>query len=215
MFIPTLFTRRAATEIEQQMRDTTDMPFNLYMTDGTNGWAATCNTLYQMTSEPYILCCGDDVLFHDGWLEALHAAGTPVVAPNDLGDHPLHGVLAQHPFMSRLYVQLYGVVDRPDAIFHPYPHEFPDNEFTMCALARNMLSYQPAAILEHLHPAWGKANIDETYLLGLSKSKESERIFEERQHVIRTTLAQQGTPWRGWKYYLERKEQLIADGRNT
>lgn len=220
MFVPTLGGRNTYEQIDDNLRATTDLPYTLYMAQGTLGWAATCNQLYITSTEPYILCAADDITFHDGWLEALHETSAGVVATNDLAMHgadshaAFRGMMAQHPFIRRQYIEERGGTVDSKLPFHPYPHEFADNELTITALARNEYEFCPDAKLEHRHPAWGKGEWDEVYALGQAKRAGSQEMMERRLPIILKGLTLEGCPWYGWDYYMGRRKEY-GYGRNT
>jgi GT2 family glycosyltransferase len=213
VFVPTLGGRRTYEEIDANVQATTNLPVNVYTKAGDLGWAATCNQLYQQTVEPYILCAADDIVFHDGWLEALHETSAGVVATNDLAIHKagsqqaFRGMIAQHPFIRRQYVEEKGGTVDSNLPFHPYPHEFADNELTITALARGEYEFCPGAVLEHMHPVWGKGKWDEVYELGQGRRVESQEMMERRLPIILKGLTVEGNPWYGWDYYMRRRKE--------
>lgn len=105
----------------------------------------------------------NDLLPRPGWMEAMLEAMKElehygVVALNDLS--PLAGQLATHYAVSRAYAvnELGGVMAPP-----AYMHFLMDNEITERAQRDRCLRYAADAIVEHLHPAWGKAENDAVY----------------------------------------------------
>lgn len=156
-------------------------------------WAHKINWAYRNSTEPFLFCGADDLHFHPGWLEeclAAVAAGFDVVGVDDLGNRS--GVVT-HPFVTRRYADLQGTVDGPGAVVcDEYPHQFVDNEFTITAAAREVLSYRPGAVVEHLHPYWRKGEWDATYEVGHGLWAESEAVFKRRLPHIEEMLRREG-----------------------
>jgi hypothetical protein len=123
----------------------------------------------------FVMIGGDDVRFHDGWADcALDAFRDPrlmVVAPNDMS--PNAGNNATFPIVRRSYIEDPGASwDGPGTLYHDgYVHNFSDTELWTLALKRMVGRYIPECRVEHMHPAWGKAEVDETYRSGGLNSK--------------------------------------------
>ena len=47
-----------------------------------------------------------------------------------------------------------------------YFHNFSETELYDVARSRGVAAYAPECIIEHVHPDWGKAEVDDTYLAG-------------------------------------------------
>lgn len=127
------------------------------------------NAAYRATTEPYLLVLGDDVFFHPGWETAglaVAAEGWGVVSTNDCRRADLH-LLAVHPLFCRAYIDLLGAsADGPGTLAHEgYFHLYVDQEWSYLARARGQLAYAEECCIEHLHPAFGKAEDDEIYRL--------------------------------------------------
>lgn len=141
-----------------------------------------------LSGSEFVMVGGDDVRFHDGWLDAaLEAFEDPrvmVVAPNDMS--PLAGQNATFPIVRRSYIADPGASwDGPNTLYHDgYIHNFSDTELWHLALIRGCALYVPKCRVEHMHPSWGKAEVDETYRSGGLNSKgwaEDEQRFLRRQ----------------------------------
>jgi hypothetical protein len=135
-------------------------------------FAAKANLGYAKTSEPWLFLCGDDVRFHLGWLaNALLVAGrvADVIGTNDLGNpRVVAGQHATHLLIRRAYVDTFGGGwDGPGILCHEgYRHWYVDDEIVTAARQRQVWAMARSAVVEHLHPAWGKAEMDPTYALG-------------------------------------------------
>ncbi len=155
---------------------------------GRTTYASAINSAYHATDEPYFFCGADDLRFHAGWLTHALAAmtdGIAVVGVNDLG-HPdvLAGETATFFLVRRLYIERYsGVIDARDTVLHDYDHNFPDTEFVATARMRGHYRYCPEAVVEHLHPRWGKAPDDPTYEKGRAHLDEDARRYRQRKYL--------------------------------
>lgn len=164
----------------------------LVLEPGMHGtFPVKANWGYRHTSEPWMLLVGDDVLFHPGWYDrAVRAAQGrfPLVATNDLGNRAVtSGQHATHPLIRREWVDEHGASwDGPGVLCHEgYRHCFVDNEWTAVARHTGAFVAAPDAVVEHLHPYWGKGEMDATYRKGEHSSDRDQRLFARRyeEHV--------------------------------
>jgi hypothetical protein len=155
-----------------------------YLKDDGDTYPHRINALYGLTDDPYIFTCADDVVFHAGWLApALEMARAidGVVMVNDL--HNPAGTMA---LISRSYIEAYGGTENPGEIFHPgYRHNWCDTELIWLARRRRRCAFCHASVVEHLHPAAGKAPMDETYAKGMSSFREDMALFNARMRRLR------------------------------
>ena len=131
-------------------------------------YARKINQAFAASDEPLLLTGADDLDFRPGWLEAVwraHAAGWKVIGTQDLGNpRVLIGEHATHIVFDRSYVLEHGTIDEPGKVFHEgYDHECVDDEAIETAKARGVWYFAADAVIEHLHPNWGKAPVDELY----------------------------------------------------
>lgn len=160
----------------------------LIFTDGTqNTFAQKVNRAFRKTNEPWVLLVGSDVHFWPGWLDhaehVAHAFGAKVTGTNDLGNpRVLDGEHATHMLISRAYIDETGASwDGPGNVCHEgYGHWFVDDEIVTAAKQRGVWTMALGSRIEHIHPAFGKADHDDVYALG-EKSVEADRaLFLER-----------------------------------
>jgi hypothetical protein len=159
--------------------------------EGSGTFAQKVNFGYDLTDEPWLFLVGDDVRFHPNWLDhAQHASrdGAQVIGTNDLknprvvkGDH------ATHLLIRRSYVDERGAsLDGPKVVCHEgYGHWYVDDEIVTVAKAREVWAFAQHSKVEHLHPIWGGAEMDETYELGKSRAPADKELFEARMVEIR------------------------------
>jgi hypothetical protein len=153
-------------------------------------FAEKVNLGYANTMQPWLFLVGDDVRFHPGWLDHAQAAardGADVVGTNDLGNPRVtSGGHATHLLIRRSYVDEQGASwDGPKIVAHEsYGHWFVDDEVVAVAKQRGTWVMAPGSIVEHMHPAWGKAETDDVYELGQSHAEKDRALFEERSRTF-------------------------------
>lgn len=157
---------------------------------GSADYARKINLAFELTDEPYLLLAADDLRFHAGWdvaaLEVAHEFDVGVVGTNDLGNQQtVAGLHSTHPLVARCYVdRLGGVVGEPGVVYHDgYDHQFVDTELVATARARGCYAHVKTAVVEHMHPLWGKGERDATYAKGLERGAADRRLFESRRHL--------------------------------
>lgn len=116
-----------------------------------------------------------------GWDSAvLEALATPGVA---YGDDLLQGeALPTAPFISAEIVQALGYYALPDL-----EHMFIDNVWRDVGAQTGTLRYLPSVVIEHVHPAAGKAEWDDGYLRVNSQQairRDHDRYYSWRQHAM-------------------------------
>ncbi len=151
---------------------------------GPGDYAAKINAGHRHTTEPLLFLGADDIDFHPGWFEAAVARMTGpagVVGTNDLGnDRVMRGEHATHSLVSRFYADR-GTIDEPGKVLHEgYPHEFVDDEFVATAKYRGAWAFASDAVVEHLHPLWGKAPTDDLYDAHAERMRLGRRVYQRR-----------------------------------
>lgn len=156
------------------------------------GFADKVNIAYPQTTEPWIFLAGDDVTFRAGWWDQVQrvakSSGTKVVGTNDLANPMvIDGEHATHFAIERAYIDEHGASwDGPGVVCHDgYRHWFIDDEIITAAKARDVWAPCLASYVEHRHPLWGTAEVDETYLRGDRHRDKDQKLFEARlkQHL--------------------------------
>lgn len=131
-----------------------------------------------------------DLRFHDGWLEtglAYFTEGVEVVGTNDLGNRRVtEGQHSTHSFVTRRYMEEFGTIDEPGKILHEgYVHEFVDDELIGTAKKRGVYVWAGDCHVEHLHPYWGKAPMDEMYARSNHRMRASRSRYNRRRRLWR------------------------------
>jgi hypothetical protein len=136
--------------------------------------------------EPWLFLVGSDVRFHPGWLDHAQAVAGDryhVVGTNDLGNpRVMAGEHATHLLVRRSYVDEQGASwDGPGVVAHEgYRHWWVDDEIVAAAKQRGVWAMALGSRVEHLHPAWNKAPMDDVYELGAKFVAQDKRLFERR-----------------------------------
>lgn len=150
-------------------------------------FARKVNHAVPYTSAPWVLLVGDDVIFRPGWLDAAMAVaaatGAQVVGTNDLGNpRVIRGEHATHMLIARDYIDKHGASwDGPGVVCHEgFRHWYVDDEIVTAARQRGVWAPALDSIVEHNHPAWGKAADDDVYRLGQAYADQDRALFLER-----------------------------------
>lgn len=129
-------------------------------------YPAAVNAGIRATDEPVILVGADDIRPHPGWFDAATAylsVRIGFVSLNDQGNPDvMAGEYATLPLVARWYVDS---LDGP-LYFEGYRHGGCDLDASLEAKARGVFAYAPAAVVEHMHPDYDKAEVDTTYAQG-------------------------------------------------
>lgn len=148
------------------------------------GYARKINAGIRATHEPLIFLGADDLDFKPGWLGAALAKlepGIGVVGTNDLGNERVkRGEHATHSLVTREYAEL-GTIDEPGKLLHEgYHHWKVDDELVATAKHRGAWAFAKDSRVEHLHPYWKKAPMDDTYRKGEEQHRLDARRFRKR-----------------------------------
>jgi hypothetical protein len=149
-------------------------------------YARKINYGYRATTEPLMFTAADDLEFHPGWLEAAKAQlrpGIGVVGTNDLGSpRVMAGDHSCHFLITREYADKHGTIDGPGAVMYEgYPHEWVDDELVGTAKKRGAYEHAHESHVEHLHPNWGKAPLDELYMRQSSRIRLGRGLYLRRR----------------------------------
>lgn len=150
-------------------------------------YAKKINAAAAASTEPYVFTGADDLRFRAGWLTAAldkMADGAGVVGTNDLGSpRVIAGEHSTHSLVARWYIDL-GTIDEPGKIFHEgYWHEFVDDELVETAKRRGAYAHADDSHVEHLHPAWGKAQRDALHAQFAQRMAFGRRVYNRRRHL--------------------------------
>lgn len=153
---------------------------------GPGDYAKKINLGFRETDAPWVLLGASDLRFHARW--ASNALKTPgrraVIGTNDLGNPLVRaGKHSTHPIVSRAYVEEVGAsFDGPGFVYHEgYDHQYVDTELVELAMRRGEWSFAVDSLVEHLHPLWGKGEMDSTYKRGMAKGRLDANIYRQRR----------------------------------
>jgi len=163
---------------------------------GYGDFARKINHGYTVTKEPWVFQAADDLRFHPGWdTEAIAIAerlNAGVVGTQDLGNAQVRrGQHSTHTLFARRYLdEQGGTIDNTGSVFcELYRHQFVDNEAVETAKLRGEFAFARRSTVEHLHPLWRKAEMDDTYRKALADFDHDRALFMQRMRMIRTRLA--------------------------
>lgn len=157
--------------------------------DTDRSWAKKINQGYLHTVEPWLLLGADDLCFRPGWIDVVRArlmTHPGVIGTNDLGNpSTIAGTHSTHPLVRRRYATICGTADERCRVVHDgYDHNFPDTELVATAKRRDLWIHASDCVIEHLHPAWGKAKSDPIYALGQRRMEQDRALFVQRGKVF-------------------------------
>jgi hypothetical protein len=147
-------------------------------TTAVQGWNAAYARACELGAD-WVVLGADDVEFKRGWLDAALKAATDdaqVVGLNDgHTDMPNYGAhyMATVAFMEE---NAGGVMAPP-----MYTSWWFDREICEKAHALGLYAYTPEAVIEHHHPDWGLAEMDETYEEAWPSHAIDARIYRRRR----------------------------------
>jgi glycosyltransferase involved in cell wall biosynthesis len=135
----------------------------------------------------FVLPGADDIWPHEMWLDEILyffdvSDDIQVVGANDLSPKsgPEHSTM---PVLRRSYIASPGASwGETGTVFHEgYHHNFVETEVCDLAISRGVWVYNESAVIEHLHPNWGKRAQDSTDERGwLRNFHQDEKLFEQR-----------------------------------
>lgn len=160
-------------------------PFGEVLISDTTGFAPKVNLGIRKTKEPYIFLGSDDIRPYPGWFDIAKSYMTGehgFVSLNDLGNkRVMAGEYATMVLVARWYAEL------DDQFYYEgYYHNGADLEASAKAKHRDAFVYAPDAIMEHLHPLFGKGEMDSTYeewAYHRGGNRADKRLFARRQQL--------------------------------
>jgi len=153
----------------------------------SGSFAVKVNAAYRATRNPWLLLVGDDVSFLPGWLDHVQDVarryGGDVIGTNDCANpRVVRGEHATHPAIRRSYVDTVGASwDGPGVVCHEgYRHWFVDDEIVTAAKQRRTFFPAVAACVQHHHPLFGTAPVDDVYEAGAKHQRADKALFQRR-----------------------------------
>jgi hypothetical protein len=155
-------------------------------------FAKKINLAYNTFEEDWYFQAATDLVFQPGWdTRAFHVARNSrcgVIGTNDLGNPSVQrGHHATHIIFSRAYIEEYGsgTFDGSGAVFSElYDHQFCDTEFIQTAKLRKQFKPSLRSVVEHMHPHWGKGEMDGTYLKSERSYREDAALYSQRMRIL-------------------------------
>ena len=148
------------------------------------------NVAYRAATGDILMLCGDDIIFRtpnwDVWVREAFAAYPDKIAfvyGDDLAHGRKHGT---HGFLHRTWVELIGYFTPPIFSFG-----YCDTWLNDVAEELGRRVFLPDVVTEHMHPFWGKAEMDSVYRDGIERHDRDrvgelyQRTLPERQRDVR------------------------------
>lgn len=162
-------------------------PLRVRWKPGRADYAKKINYAYSKSEAEWIFQAATDLVFYRGWDTAALVQtrrGHGVVGTNDMGNPDVKkGRHSTHSLISRRYIEEYGgTADNSGVVFsEAYDHQYCDNEFVETAQRRGQFVFARRSVVEHLHPHWGKADDDETYVKAMRETLQDRALFVKRR----------------------------------
>jgi hypothetical protein len=155
---------------------------------GPGDYARKLNTAARNVQEPWLFLAADDLRFQNRWADIAVAyslcSGRRVVGTQDLGNPQVkRGNHSTHTMVHRSYLEEGTVDDRGRLLHEGYAHNWVDAELVETAKHRGEFVFAAESVVEHLHPHWGKAEMDGTYERGLGSYERDRRLFLSRRRL--------------------------------
>lgn len=146
---------------------------------------------FEHTDDEWLFQGATDLVFHTGWdaaaLTVAQRTNCRVIGTNDLGN-PLvkRGRHSTHTLFARSYIDQYGgTADDSGLIFsEAYDHQWTDSEFIDTAKLRREFAFAKQSNVEHLHPHWGKGQMDETYEKAFRCTDDDMALYMTRRAIV-------------------------------
>lgn len=158
---------------------------------GRGNFARKINWAFDRTDSEWVFQGADDLRFHPGWdtnaLAVARQTGRRVIGTNDLHNPGVkRGHTSTHTLFARSYIEEYGgTFDNTGRVFHDgYDHQFVDNEFVETAKVRGEWAFAKDSHVEHLHPHWGNAESDSTYIKAMRQTHADHLLHRERMRLL-------------------------------
>lgn len=157
--------------------------YNLIISKYPGNHTGSANTAYEETTEPFFMIANDDFNFHKGWdIKALEKMTDDigVVGVND-GNNRYTPIT----LVRRAYIEEFsGSPDTVNTLYYPgYNHNYVDTEFSEVAKKRGKFAEAPESMVEHMHWAFNKATMDETYSKSNATAPADSITYQNRQHL--------------------------------
>jgi hypothetical protein len=165
------------------MADEDDMP--MIVLRGPRIILSSCwNLCAEAATNDIMMHCGDDIIFRTfGWDQLVVAAFEQVADKIALvhGRDGIHdGTLATHGFLHRRWVETTGYLVPP-----LFASDYNDLWLSDVANALGRRIFLPDVYTEHMHPAVGKAELDQTHRERLARhaADDCDQIWRDTAHL--------------------------------
>lgn len=180
---------------------------------GKGDCARKLNWAFSKTDSEWVFQGADDIRFSHGWehqaLMLARKRDKAVIGTNDLHNPSvLRRLQSTHTLFRRDYIESQGgTQDGSGLVFcELYDHQFIDTEFVETARRRQVWAFCRESIVEHLHPHWGLAEMDDTYIKAYRATNQDYRLYISRMGLA----ARNGRSERYRQRQAERAERAEA-----
>lgn len=169
------------------IRNNTILPYEICVIRTGNSYAEAINSV--ILTGDWIVFAADDVRFYSQWdiefMKCYNETRKMVIGTNDLhSPRVLMGATATHWIVKKEYFNKYtGTIDRTYPIVFNYLHNYVDAEFIETAKYRDEFVSCKNCILEHVHPSFGLAVLDEVYQKWEYSDRIDRKKFKSREHL--------------------------------
>jgi hypothetical protein len=165
---------------------------------GKGDCARKLNYAFLHTDSEWVFQGADDIRFSPMWdhqaLMLARKRDKQVIGTNDLHNPAVKRRLqSTHTLFARSYIDRQGgTIDSTGVVFcELYDHQFIDTEFVETARRRHVWAFSRHSVVEHLHPHWGLAQMDDTYVKAYRATDQDYRLYMSRMgHAARNTRAE-------------------------
>jgi len=155
---------------------------------GRADYAKKINLGFRLSREPWVFTGASDLVFRPDWdIHALVVArktGAGVIGTQDTRNPSVRrGIQSTHSLVSRGYVEEFvsATYDNSGAVYsEAYDHQFIDVELVETAKLRQRWAFAKRSVVEHLHPHWGTAPSDDTYVKAMRQTNQDRRLYVQR-----------------------------------
>jgi hypothetical protein len=163
---------------------------------GKADYAMKINLGYRESTEPWIFTGASDLVFTPDWdVHALvtgERTGAGVVGTQDTKNGMVRrGLQSTHSLVRREYVEEFGgTFDNTGAVYsEAYDHQYIDLELVETAKLRGRWAFSKRSVVEHRHPHWATAPMDETYEKATRQTTQDRRLYQQRMRKCELAVA--------------------------
>lgn len=188
IIIPTIRSEEKLLKTLVSLAENSTYPHIIHIVREGKSYAEAVNLIYSKLTQPFFFLASDDVVFYPNWdFEIMKVMNEDwdVVGTNDLHNpEVLAGVHATHFLVRKEYIEnTGGTIDKSYPVLYNYRHNYCDTEFIETAKVRGAFTPCLTSIVEHIHWAWGLAQVDPVYEKGRLANPQDYATFASRKNL--------------------------------